>query len=47
MVLVVVVQVGRLVASSLLAFGFEVGGERPSLDRVPGGEGGVQCLVGL
>ena len=38
---VVGVQVGRLVASRLV-FGFEVGGERPSLDRVPGGGDGVQ-----
>ena len=44
---VVGVQVDRLVASRLLVFGFEVGGERPSLDRVPGGGDGVQCLVGL
>ena len=44
---VVGVQVGRLVASMLLIFEFEVGGERPTLDRVPGGGGGVQCLVGL
>ena len=41
------VQVGRLVASRLLVFGFEVGGERPSLDQAPGGGGGVQCVVGL
>ena len=47
MVVVVGVQVGRLVASRLLVFGFEVGGERPSLGRVPGGGGGVQCVVGL
>ncbi len=45
--MIVGVQVGRPVASRLLAFGFEVGGGCPSLARIPGGGGGVQCLVGL